>query len=192
MGNMQQLLEYLGSIPPGPVTDGDSLESLLASAWEEFAGASDGGMQGDKLYGRMEAISWEPPILIFKLERHGGKVQGSTRAEIQCWEVNTATRIATCAICGHRQLTPMQPRLDVRPLAEQVSHLIIESRPDSRLTWRLDGSVRVLVGEILPDGLAMKDTLQGRRKSFRTELERQLEPHGWRRVAANVYSRRTS
>jgi hypothetical protein len=37
-------------------------------------------MTGQKLLGRMEEVVWEPPILSFTVERHGGTVQGSSRA----------------------------------------------------------------------------------------------------------------
>ena len=76
-------------------------------------------MEAYKL-GRMEDISWNPPVLSFTIERHGGTVMGSTRAELQNWNVNVETRSATCGVGGHRQLEPMQARLNVKPMAEEI------------------------------------------------------------------------
>jgi hypothetical protein len=192
MGNMHQLLAYLSSIPQGPIADGGPLESLLASAWHDFRGANAEGMKAYKLRGRMENIFWEPPVLSFMLERHGATFLGSTRAKLQYWQVNVETREATCRTDGHRQLVPMQPRLNVKPLAEEIAHLITEGRNDNRLKWNADGSVRVLIGKILPDDSAVQQTLQGRRKRFRTELKQLLVMRGWREVRLNVYERAPS
>ena len=41
---------------------------------------------------------------------------GSSRAELQHWTVDLETKTATLEKFGHRQLSPMQPRLDVEPL----------------------------------------------------------------------------
>ena len=67
---------------------------------------------------RMEKAEWQPPILSFVVERHGGTALGSTRADLQHWTVNVETKEANCHIAGHRQLEPMQPRMDVKPLAD--------------------------------------------------------------------------
>jgi hypothetical protein len=65
-----ELRNHLATIQPGPIIDPADLECLLAGCWDEFTG-DDGGMEGHKLLGRMEAVSWEPPGLVFKSERHG-------------------------------------------------------------------------------------------------------------------------
>jgi hypothetical protein len=63
----------------GPISDASELETLLKECWYEFEGADDTKMWPSKLTGRMEDITWDPPILTFKIERHGGTVMGSTR-----------------------------------------------------------------------------------------------------------------
>ena len=60
-------------------------------------------MAGHKLIGRMENVEWHPPILTFLIERHGGTVLGSARAELQRWTVDLDRRTATCERVGHRQ-----------------------------------------------------------------------------------------
>ena len=49
--------------------------------------------------GRMEKVEWQPPYLTFSIERHGATVKGSTRAELQNWQVDTS----------HRSLNPNEP-----------------------------------------------------------------------------------
>lgn len=63
-------------LAPGPISDTTELERLLAAYWDELNG-DDGGMEGYKLLGRMEAVVWKP-ILSFRIERHGGTVIGSS------------------------------------------------------------------------------------------------------------------
>ena len=88
MKTLPPLKEFLSDLHSGPIhSPSPHLEPLLASCWGEFSG-DDGGMMGDKLIGRMEAVEWNPPLLTFVIERHGGTVMGSTRAELQHWEVN--------------------------------------------------------------------------------------------------------
>lgn len=45
-------------------------------------------MEPYKLIGRMESVTWTPPILTFRIERHSGTVNGSVYAEMQCWDVD--------------------------------------------------------------------------------------------------------
>jgi len=78
---IDNLKEYLKSTTPGALTDSGVLERLLADCWDELSGASAGGMHGWKLLGRMEHVHWNPPVLSFTIERHGGTPLGSTRAE---------------------------------------------------------------------------------------------------------------
>ena len=186
---MEQLLDYLRSIPQGQIVDCGQLESLLANCWEDFRGANAEGMEARKLFGRMEDIFWKPPVLTFTLERHGGTALGSTRAELQYWQVNIETRSAACSAGSYRQVTRMQPRLNVKPIANVIVGLIIERRQDKRLKWHTDDSVHLLIGKILPRDSAVKQTLRGRRKRFSAEVEQLLATHGWRRVKANVYAR---
>src|SRR5262245_52271385 len=98
------------------------------------------------------------------------------------------TRSATCSTGGHKQLTPMQAKLNVKPLAEEIVGLILERPIDRRLKWNADGSVRVVIGNIIPTGAAVKQTVAGRRRRFREETERLLTQHSWRKVRANDYA----
>ena len=180
------LKDYLDSLAPGQVRDTRRLETLLALCWADLAVSSDGGMKGNKLFGRMEFVEWAPPLLTFKIERHGGASLGSTRAEIQHWAIDISKRIASLGGSSHRQLRPSQPRLDVSPLAIAVSGSILSRQCDEYLKWFPDGHVVVSIGKVIPVG-GPKQTVAGRRKRFRTALDAILKANGWERVRANTY-----
>jgi hypothetical protein len=183
---ISDLRALLESIPPGPISDTTELASLLADCWDEFD-CRKGGMTGDKLSGRMEDVSWSPPLLHFTIERHGGTVNGSSRAKLQDWWVDVERETANFASDRHRQLYPMAPRLDVRPLAEETARLIVAHRPDARLKWNTDGSVRVLPGKIIPSKGTAKQTLLERRKRFRKALQELLAQERWSESKLNTY-----
>lgn len=184
---MQKLLEYLSSLPTGSLSDTTNLEVLLSSCWNELGQSTDThNMAGDKLIGRMESVVWEPPILSFIIERHGGTVGGSSRAELHGWSVNVETQVASCSIKGHRQLYPMEPRFDVKPIAEEVAQAILDHLSDTRLRWNKDGSVRISVNDILPS--SCERTYVGRRKRLLCAVEERLFKVGWRKIRTNVYA----
>lgn len=172
------LRTYLATVQPGKITDTTNLGPLLAACWDEFTG-DDGGMEGSKLLSRMEDVTWQPPLLSFAVERHGRTVAGSTRADLQGWTVNVEKKTTLCEPLGHRQVHPMQHRLKVEPLVEEVVRLIVTKQKDQRLQWHDDGSVKVLVGKIIPADSAAKQTLAGRRKRFREKLTERLKAEGW-------------
>lgn len=184
---MQRLLDYLAALQPGAIADTDSLANILEACWNQFSGYSEQGMLGYKLY-RMEDAVWRPPILSFAIERHGATVMGSTRAELHNWEIDVEHKSATCSGGKYRQLYSREPGLNVHPIAEEVAQLIIDRRPDERLKWNEDGSVRVQIGKILPAGLTSKQTLQGRRKRLRVAIEALVDKMGWRKIRANYYA----
>lgn len=185
---MNNLTQYLASIPAGPINDTANVESLLAACWGQFTG-DDGGMQGYKLRGRMEDVAWNPPRLTFVVERHGGTVHGSSRAELQHWTVDLETKTATLEKVGHRQLSAMQRRLDVEPLAEKVASLVASGQEHEWLEWRSASRVHVVIGRILPKGSAAKRTLEGRRKRLREALRERMEGTGWNWAGRGMFER---
>jgi hypothetical protein len=185
---VESLQSHLATVPPGGVADTADLERLLAAAWDGFAG-DDGGMRGYKLLGRMEDVEWDPPLLTFTLERHGGTALGSTRATLQEWVVDMEKRTVACFETRQRQVRPAQPRLDVTPLAEEIVALIVNHREDHRLKRYATGRVRVLISKVLPESSAVKQTLAGRRTRFRAAVGKRLAAHGWHECNSNVYGR---
>ena len=186
---MKELLDYLASIEPGTLSDASELEVVLSKCWDDFTGGGVEGMAGYKLHKRMEGVTWAPPILNFFVERHGATVRGSTRAHLHRWDLNVRDRRALFFRGGYRQLHPMQPSLNLKPIAVEIVHLITGNEPDERLRWYPDGSVRVVVSKVPPKGYAVKQTLDGRRKRFRAEVRQMLQDTSWEEIRPDVYQR---
>jgi hypothetical protein len=85
----------------GSITDLDRAAGLLAAAWPDLDGSRDMRMESRKL-GRIESAEWAPPVLSFQIERDGGTVLGSTRAEIQIWHADLGRRTAEVAGATYR------------------------------------------------------------------------------------------
>lgn len=180
------LKAWLDRTTPGEITDTAEIERLVASAWDDLL-RDDGGMEAYKLFGRMEDVTWTQPLLTFRIERHGATVMGSSRAEMQTWTIDVEAGTACCQAKGYRQLSPRQPPLDVKPLAEEVAAAIVHHVEDARVTWVDQDTVRVNIGVIFPKGSAVKMTLAGRRKRFQMALSERLATHGWVQVGANKF-----
>jgi hypothetical protein len=182
----RELTDFLATIPSGAVPDPGDLERILAACWHEFTG-DDGGLTGQKLLGRMEEVVWEPPILTFKIERHGGTVLGSSRAELQHWQVNIQEKTALIVTLGHRQLMPMAKRIYIKPLVGKILEAI-RAGSETELVWRHpDGTVAVKTTTIFPTGSAVKMTLEGRRKRLREGLASALLKEGWLRLGPDIF-----
>jgi hypothetical protein len=186
----QVLKEFLANLTPGPVSDAGTLEALLAEAWPSLSGARRGGMEGYKIPGRAESLCWNPPCLTFTIERHGGTVMGSTRAELQDWLVDVTAGTAEIIATRRRQLRATASRMDVIGIAREMAEAILHERERPGLKRYADGRVRIEIGLVIPD-VGFKQTVSGRRKRFRKALESQLASHGWKPVSFNCY-RRTS
>jgi len=185
---MNELLRYLEARKPGPISDTETLEDLLSACWAEFEGWNQGGMMPYKLHGRMENVSWDPPRLCFDIERHGATALGSTTAELQPWAVDVQRKTASVGLSGKRLVKARQTAFHAAPVAEEIVEKISVRRDDERVKWREDGSVQVMSGKILPEGSAVKQTLQNRRKRLAQEIEKRLEELGWRKLRTNVFA----
>jgi len=189
----EDLANYLQQLPPGPVESVSELEKLLAAAWHTLSVDQNGGMEGYKLHNRMEEPVWQPPVLSFRIERHGAAAMGSTRAEIQLWDVNSADWTAKLTGSTRRQLEPMDKRLDTQKLAEQIASEILEHKDAPYLRWLSPNRVRLNIGVIIPE--TNKQTTSGRRKRFTNRLRQLLQPHGWHsvtRTAPHTYEKTSS
>ncbi len=179
---LAEFRNYLNSVQPGPLADASPVKQLLPECWDDFEGNDTGGMAPHKL-DRIEDLQWDPPELSFIIERHGAMVEGgSSRTEIQSWTVNLDTLTAMASICGFRQKTPAQPRLDIAPLVERVVHgLERADRNEESIKRVSDTRIRVQVGVLIPAEVP-KQTVAGRRKRFRRELKQRLADIGWHPV----------
>lgn len=137
---VDQLRSYLALVEGGPdpidlLQHQQQLIPLLIAAWPDFAGHDQQAMASFKLQRGLDAIQWTPPATLrFEIERHGGTVNGSSRAERQGWTLDLERRTAEVATVGHKQLWPMARRLNVTPIAEELAEKIVRSEEDQRLT----------------------------------------------------------
>ncbi len=182
------LRRHLAGRRQGPIQLTPTIENLLADGWDNLIG-DVGGMTGSKLLGRIESVVWEPPKIVFRIERHGATVMGSSRAEVQEWTIDLEQRTKTAQVVGRRQVRPTQGRLDMQPVAQEIAAAILGSRPDDRLKWDGEDQVRLLIGEVLPAGSAFKETLGGRRKRLRQAVAALIATAGWKMVKANVFEK---
>ena len=180
-GVWKQLEPILVGLNTGLLNDIDTsrVVEFLAEHWDQLDKYVEGGMRGVKAVGRTEQMEWQPPVLSFKIERHGGIALGSSRAELQHWQLDTADCVATFHGDSYRQKRPKNRMPDVESIAREITPLILERREDDRLHWTRDGKVEILSARILGGQFVPKATLEGWRKRLRKAVLRLIEPHGW-------------
>jgi hypothetical protein len=169
----------LKTIAVGPLSGdlANDLSALLYAAWRHFRGSDEGGMRAEKLLGRIEKLTWAPPILSFKIERHGGPAQGSAFAEIQVWHVNLESNEASCRFDPKRLVGRIDEPLNTLALAEEIADVISGGKSDKRLNWLSDVRVRLCMKDIIPQ--TNKQTTSGRRRRFIKQLKDILAQKGW-------------
>jgi hypothetical protein len=178
---MEKLQARMALYPAGPMEDTEELDDVLASYWHELDGSDEGGMEGRKLKGRMEATEWNPPLLTFNIERHGATVNGSVYAEVQHWSVNVDTGEASLKGSRRRQVSAKDKPLKVGPLVEEIIAAIVERANDHRLKWDGDQKVRVLISSVI--SATNNQTRSARHKRFWDAMEEKIEPLGWTRLS---------
>jgi len=152
----------------------------LYSIWDHLSGSSEVGMTSTKLPGRLENISWNNPILSFDIERHGATVLGSSRGEVQTWQVDLEAMIANVVATKSRQLHKMDTRLDIHPIAEKIANAIIFQQHIELIEWLSGEKVRIRTSAAIP--ATNKETTAARRKRLISEVEIRVASAGWRRT----------
>jgi hypothetical protein len=188
MTDFEKLAAHLQNLPTGAVSDGAKLNvaSLLSHCWDQFEGAGVSKM-GDWKLVRDEGpqqMTWSPPLLSFIIERHGGMALGSTRAEKQQWILDIEKKTARQEKAGSRQAYPREPVLDVKSIADAVCKAVQEG-PHSKsvgiLVWKGDDDLVIKHSRLIPN-VGFRQTIAGRRRRFRTDLQHKLEALGWELV----------
>jgi hypothetical protein len=180
---LERLRACLAVRPPGEIVGDEqtTVVNYLIVCWDNLDGSDAGGMMADKLFGRTERLHWALPVLTFTIERHGARMRGSTRAELQKWEVDVERGAAGIVGSSWRQLEPMDARLDIKGLAANVAAWIVEGRQDDpRLKWANPTRVRIQMGATIRGTNAQ--TTASRSKRFTAALEQILKPKGWLRI----------
>ena len=177
--SIELLKQHLSEAEVGYPADPEQIVELLADSWDDLDKVDDTKMAGYKLFRRMENVRWEPPCLIFQIERHGATVLGSTRADLYTWAVDLDRYTAEIIGKNRRQLYPTAKPIRVKPIAEDVGDRICKRKDDPRLTWIEPGrKVRVTMKRCFPEG-ACKMTTENRTRNLRKALNAYLNPLGW-------------
>ena len=165
------------------------METLLAPAWDELGGSTETRMAGFKVRDRTEAMHSEPPLLTFKIVRHGAVVSGSVYGEIQIWTVDVQGATVTCADGGRRAVAKRQSPVHVEPIAEEIADAIRKGGEDIRLNGeRIQSTGTDWKRCYLPTQRCNRHS-PDEGKRLRVAIRERLQPHGWREVKANVYQR---
>ena len=191
---LTELRNFLEGASQGAVLETKTLERLLAACWGQFAGADSEGMEAYKLIGRTKAVSWDPPVLCFAIERHGGVALGSVYAEVQSWSIDLEQLTASCTRAPGPLDSKRQDRLQLEPPVNRITNAVQGGINDEWLEWRDKSRVRILVGRIIPTSAAAKQTVIARRKRLAKGIEMALTPLGWRKVSGtspHTYERTT-
>ena len=183
--NLQELRDYLSSLPPGKVPDCERLECLLVRCWDALHGSDVEGTTARKLIRRIENAEWNPPELSFTIERHGQTVFGSTRASLHHWTVDVGTGAADCdSRSSYRQIAPRARAVHVEPIARAIIAAVVAGRDAPPLKWlQKPNRVRVnLSNAVGASPTDYKQTIQGRTRRLRDQLITGMAEAGWRRV----------
>ena len=192
MNAITELKNHLAGLGNGPISDSTEIQHLLVASWHLLNGSNDGGMEGYKLHGRMENVVWNPPVLKFFVERHGGTMLGSTRAELQHWEVNLDAETAEITKTGHRQLESMAPRISIKGMAVEIAQAILKGNDDKRFFIDShNGDLVVNASALFPTGSGFKRTVEGRRMRLCKYIGEILADHGWQKVGWDRFSKDT-
>ena len=68
-GAFALLKKHLFALALGEIAETGRVTALLAGCWHQFVGAESQRMHAGKL-GRMEDVSWAPPVLSLRIEQH--------------------------------------------------------------------------------------------------------------------------
>jgi hypothetical protein len=124
-------------------------------------------------------VKWQSPNLLFTLERHGGTVNGSSRASLHHWQVDTNNWIACIIKKGHRQLKKQAKKVYAKQKCIEILDIITQLKDHIWIKWAPDHTqARLFITYVVPDD-GKQRTISGRRKRIKEELPKYLEPEGW-------------
>jgi hypothetical protein len=185
---IKKIASVLSNVSAGtvPASICGELFKLVVASWHELSGSGEASMGPQKILRGEgpEEVTWSPPYLSFVIDRHGGTVLGSTRAERQRWVLNLEMGTADHSLIGFRQLRPVAPKMDVKGLAYAVCKAIEEGPSsasrlvsDGIVVWTNDDALTVYHGKIVSG--SYQRTVSGRRKRFIADLKSKMEVIGW-------------
>jgi len=185
----ETLVELLENLPAGPIANNlcSQVITLLQGCLNEFTGSHQTNMEAYKLEPkRVENLDWAPPVLSFKMARHGATVLGSPREHLYSWHINVEKMTARFEKGTFRLVRPSAAKLSkdeileiVRRVCEHVQNGPLSSAaPGIFLTWKSGTEILIKPADLIPaDGF--KQTLAGRRKRVRSILIDEIKTIGW-------------
>jgi hypothetical protein len=181
-----------GSIPPDIQ---EQVLDLVTTCWGEFEGSGATEMEARKICrdGGPKDLTWDPPEFSFTIDRHGGTVMGSKRAERQTWTLNLQMLTATPGVSGYRQLRPNSPKFDVTPVAKDICEAVQRGPATPSdfvdrgiVEWRGNDEIRVKHADLVPNE-GPNQTISGRRKRLRDKLQSEMKAIGWEQVSVHQW-----
>jgi hypothetical protein len=180
------LKNVLASLPPGPIDPPNLVLDALIDAWEELDGSSAHSMDASKL-SRAANLSWAPPKLEFRIERHGGANMGSKSADSQTWTVDVNKLECNASTVRGRRLQPFAARLKTGPLVDTIIQAVGSGRNVPGLTVNIDGTLSIEARRFVPTAGKPLQTAADQRRRFREELLAQLKLMGWSPTSPQSY-----
>lgn len=181
---MHLLEKELANRPPGLLKgDNSRVLQLLVEGWG-YLTVSEKNNGGAKKLLRAENLRWDPPILRFDLERHGGTVLGSSRAGLHKYTLDLDSGKAEVDTRHFRQLTP-RARPFTAKIATNIAYDVISAAngattDDERFKVDEDGYIVLNLSACLGDLLGSNEqTRAGRRKKLKNAISEVAEADGW-------------
>jgi hypothetical protein len=153
-----------------------SVIGLLAECWDSLQGSEAESTYSNK-FSRVEELTWAPPLLSFKLERHGGTVMGSSRASVHHWTVDVDKETADIEQVTQRQIRAADSRAVFSPVIIKVRELVMNHGSHDCIEWKSRDAALLHLEKIVTGN--SKQTRANRRKRFRKELAEVLALDGW-------------
>ncbi|GAB1482883.1 hypothetical protein MASR2M78_16990 [Treponema sp.] len=167
--SISRLQIALSTVPDGSIIENrETILTLLTKAWNSIQGTEQTSLFAEKLW-RIEELEKKEGKLYFQIERHGGTVNGSSRASLYSWEIDLASGKAIITKETFRQLSKAEKRLDVRPIAQELANSIISKQDNPYLHWNSEKtSCKILISEVIP--ATNMQTTMARRRRLRSEI----------------------
>jgi len=91
---IERLRTYMKDLPAGQIAAGlkRNVEQLLFESWNELKiSPDDSRVEPYNLINRTVALTWQPPLLTFRIENYEATANGSIDAKVREWRVNLET-----------------------------------------------------------------------------------------------------
>jgi len=136
---------------------------------------------------QIEDLKWHAPILRFQIGHSAMALDGSTKEEVQHWEVDLDLRTASIVGSGRGQVHRPAPKFDVQRLASELAEIVQAEADDDRLVWINRDVVLILVEKIEPLPSGSIHTISTCREHFSHAIESAMSAVGWQRVLQMTY-----